>query len=112
PGNGLPLTIFSHPGARPLTWSQTCSAFDGDSTQIRYQCDTQGGSSGASVLRDDTLQVVAIHWGGGGNATAATKLTSTPLREFLGGTPPPTGVRFVSRASNKCLDVSGSGTAD
>jgi len=117
PGNGLGLTMFSHPGGRPLTWSQTCSVLTPSSTEINYQCDTQGGSSGASVLRDDTLQVVGIHWGGGGNANAATKLTSTPLAEFLGTPPPPpppppTGEALVSAASGKCLDVNGAGSAD
>jgi len=62
------------------------------------------------VLRDDNLAVVGIHWGGGGNANSATKLTSTPLREFLGGGS--ASSRFVSAASGKCLDVSASGTAD
>ena len=114
PTNGLPLTIFSHPQAKPLNWSRTCSVMSSGGTEISYQCDTQGGSSGASVLRDDTLQVVGIHWGGGGNSNVATKLTSTPLGEFLGDDPPPPGdvVRFVSRPSSKCLDVNGSGTAD
>jgi hypothetical protein len=115
PGNGLGLTIFSHPGARPLEWSQTCSVVGTDSSQLSYQCDTQGGSSGAAVLRDDNLRVVGIHWGGGGNANSATKLTSTPLREFIGSNPPPPpppGSRFVSAASGKCLDVAASGTAD
>jgi hypothetical protein len=60
-----------------------------NSTELSYQCDTLPGSSGASVLRDDTLAVVGIHWGGGGSANSATKLTSTPLAEFIGGGPPP-----------------------
>jgi hypothetical protein len=113
PTNGQGLTIFSHPGARPLEWSQTCSVRSTDATELTYQCDTQGGSSGASVLRDDTLQVVGIHWGGGGDANAATKLVNTPLKELLGGGPQPGPTsRFVSAASGKCLDVNASGTAD
>lgn len=111
PPTGQPLTIFSHPGGRPLEWSQTCNVMSTSSTEFRYQCDTQGGSSGAAVLRDDTLQVVGLHWGGGGDSNIANKLGSTPLAEFF-NVPTSGGTRIVSRHSNKCLDVSGSGTAD
>jgi V8-like Glu-specific endopeptidase len=110
---GTALTIFSHPGGRPLEWSRTCSVSNTNATQLWYQCDTQGGSSGASVLRDDTLQVVGIHWGGGGDSNVANAISSTPLAEFMGGgQPQPTGGRIVSRQSGKCLDVNASGTAD
>src|SRR5207245_5645266 len=64
-------------------------------------------------LRDDTLEVVAIHWGGGGDRNNATEVVATPLGDLLGGPPPPpTGTRLVSAASGKCLDVNGSGSAD
>ncbi len=110
---GMPLTIFSHPGGRPLEWSQTCSVYSEGSTEIRYQCDTQGGSSGASVLRDDTLQIVALHWGGGGSSNIATKLSSTPLAEYMGGNPGGgNGGDIVVLHSGKCLDVAAGGTAN
>lgn len=117
PGQGTPLTIFSHPGGRPLEWSQTCQVNSTRTTEFQYECDTQGGSSGAAVLRDDTLQVVGLHWGAVGSRNIATNLGDTPLREFMGTPPtnPPTGgsgVRLVSRHSNKCLDVSSGGSAN
>ena len=105
--SGTPLTIFSHPGGRPLEWSRLCQAMSPTSTEFSYQCDTQGGSSGATVLRDDTLQVTGIHWGGGGNANIATALTSTPLAEFIGSS-----VRLVAESSGKCMDVRSSSLAD
>ncbi len=108
---GQRATIFSHPGGRPLEWSQTCSVTSTSGTELRYQCDTQGGSSGASVLNDDTLQVMGLHWGGGGDANAATHLSSTPLAELLGSNPSGT-VSIPVRHSGKCLDVAGAGTAD
>jgi V8-like Glu-specific endopeptidase len=108
---GESLTIFSHADGSPLRWSRVCPVKDTSSTQFRYPCDTLGGSSGASVLRDGTLAVVGIHWGGGGDANAATKLSATPLGEFLSARPP-AGDELVSRASGKCLDVSGNGTTD
>lgn len=112
PSVGLPLTIFSHPGGRPLEWSQTCSVMSPTSTEFRYQCDTQGGSSGAAVLRNDTLQIVGIHWGGAGQANIANKLGSTPLAEFMNTSGGGGGLSIVSRHSGRCLDVRSSGTAD
>src|SRR5688572_30616092 len=49
------LTIFSHPGGRTLEWSTTCALQSPGQTQLSYQCDTEGGSSGASVLNDTAL---------------------------------------------------------
>ena len=105
--SGAPLTIFSHPGGRPLEWSGACQVMSPTSTEFSYQCDTQGGSSGASVLRDDTLRITGIHWGGGGNANISTALTSTPLGEYIGS-----AVRLVAQSSGKCMDVRSSSLVD
>jgi len=114
PSNGNTLTIFSHPGGRPLEWSRTCPVRSTNGTELQYQCDTQGGSSGATVLRDGSLKVTGIHWGGGGDANVATQLVETPIGEFLGGggPGPSTSVHLVARHSGKCMDVATSGTAD
>ncbi len=119
PPVGVPLTILSHPGGRSLEWSQTCSVSQTLTREFRYQCDTQGGSSGAAVIRDDTLEIVGLHWGGGGSYNIATQMGETPLRDFMGTNPnpdPPAGggatVRLAARHSNKCIDVSGGGTAN
>jgi hypothetical protein len=116
PTAGTQLTIFSHPAGRPLEWSKLCNLANPGATQFQYQCDTQGGSSGAAVIRTDTLKVVGLHFGGGGNFNGATFLLSTPLASFVGGANPPsspvTGARVVNTHSNKCLDVANSGTTN
>ena len=81
--SGAALTIFSHPAGRTLEWSNTCTTQSPSATQFSYQCDTEPGSSGATVLNDTALKVAGIHWGGGGNANYATHILSTPIREFL-----------------------------
>jgi V8-like Glu-specific endopeptidase len=80
---GRTLTIFSHPGGRTMEWSTTCPLAKAASTQITYNCDTEGGSSGASVLDDASLTVQGIHWGGATSGNSATYILDTPVREFL-----------------------------
>jgi V8-like Glu-specific endopeptidase len=82
------LTIFSHPKRRPLEWSKTCSLKSGATggwglDMFSHQCDTEPGSSGATVLSDDSLKVIGIHDGGLAPWNYATYLTNTPLREFV-----------------------------
>jgi V8-like Glu-specific endopeptidase len=84
-----PLTIFSHPSSRPLEWSKTCVLKPGDTghwgaDMISHQCDTEPGSSGATVLDDNTLEIVAIHDGGIAPWNYATYLQATPLTELVG----------------------------
>jgi hypothetical protein len=85
------LTIFSHPRRRPLEWSKTCVLKSGATggwglDMFSHQCDTEPGSSGATVLADGSLKVIGIHDGGLVPWNYATYLANTPLGEFL---PPP-----------------------
>lgn len=87
------LTIFSHPQLRPLEWSKTCplkpaSAGGWGLDQFSHQCDTEPGSSGATVLDDTTLKVVGIHDGGLNPWNYGTYLSDTPLDELLSLTVP------------------------
>ncbi len=91
PGEGTTLTIFSNPEGRPLEWSKTCPLIDARATQLSHTCDTQGGSSGAAVLDDTTLEVIGVHWGGSGDENIATYLISTPLAEILAEEDPAPG---------------------
>jgi V8-like Glu-specific endopeptidase len=55
---------------------------------MQHKCDTNPGSSGATVLDDNTLKVVAIHDGGHLTAPAegmnyGTYLTNTEVRDAL-----------------------------
>lgn len=89
PAIGTVLTQFSHPGARPLEWSQNCSlqtAAQGGwgSNQFSHQCDSEPGSSGSVLIDDASLAIVGIHNGGMDQWNYATYLTDTPLREFIG----------------------------
>lgn len=82
------LTIFGHPQARPLEWSQTCvletsSRGGWGSDHFSHQCDTEPGNSGSTVLDDTSLKVIGIHDGGIVPWNYATYLVDTPLGEFL-----------------------------
>ncbi|MBI2602086.1 MAG: trypsin-like peptidase domain-containing protein [Deltaproteobacteria bacterium] len=85
---GDTISIFSHPSMRPLEWSSYCGVegfFEqSKGNQFRYSCDTEGGSSGASVLNKEEA-IVGIHnyYNAELNRNGATKISSTPLRVFL-----------------------------
>ena len=66
------ITIFGYPMGRPLEWSQYCavnkSAVVGkpfnSPSRVAYQCDTQPGNSGSSVIAFNSAgvpKVVAVH---------------------------------------------------
>jgi V8-like Glu-specific endopeptidase len=101
------ITIFSHPHLRPLEWSQTCQVKPSTNggwgaNQFSHQCDTDPGSSGATVLDDDTLKIVGIHDGGIAPWNYATFLADTPLAEVLASiaaTPAPAASDDVDTAT-------------
>lgn len=82
------ISIFSHPSMRPLEWSRPCTVegffTEASGHQFRYACDTEGGSSGASVLNKDG-NIIGIHnfYNSEFNRNGATKISSTPLGIFL-----------------------------
>ena len=66
PAAGTKLTIFGYPQGRPLEWSQYCPLVNIDTqpTEFAYQCDTEPGNSGSSVLAitsNGVPMVVGIH---------------------------------------------------
>jgi V8-like Glu-specific endopeptidase len=66
---GFKVTIFSHPEELPLRWSQHCIVErrldDTFSSQtLQHKCDTNPGSSGATIIDAFTNKVVGIHDGG------------------------------------------------
>lgn len=66
---GDTVTVFSHPDEEPLKWSQLCGVElshhpDVDVHSLAHRCDTNPGSSGATILNALTLKIVAIHDGG------------------------------------------------
>jgi len=66
---GDTVTIFSHPDGRPLEWSRLCGVeykvHPGlPEGTIQHQCDTNPGSSGATIINALTLKVIGIHDGG------------------------------------------------
>lgn len=68
------ITIFSHPQNLPLKWSGTCvveSQLDPllSPAMLHHKCDTNPGSSGATIIDATTNRVVGIHIGG--RATAS-----------------------------------------
>lgn len=87
------ITILSHPEELPLQWSKTCEVLESHDVvfsvmTLQHQCDTNPGSSGATIIDMNTLKVVGIH--GGGRLTApnegvnyGTFTTSNALLESL-----------------------------
>lgn len=66
---GDTVTVFSHPDEMPLRWSRLCGIErvphpDVDSESLEHRCDTNPGSSGATLINVLTLKVVGIHDGG------------------------------------------------
>jgi V8-like Glu-specific endopeptidase len=66
------ITIFGYPMGRPLEWSQYCAVAKStvvgkpfnSSSRVAYQCDTQPGNSGSSVIALNTAgvpKVIAVH---------------------------------------------------
>ena len=61
PSMGANIFILSHPRGTTLKFSGLCTIDDyGFGLRFTYQCDTEGGSSGASVLNAQG-QIVGIH---------------------------------------------------
>lgn len=90
---GEKVTIFSHPEELPLRWSQICriqktNDADFDPALIHHVCDTNPGSSGATIINYYTLKVVGIHDGGkldgnGGGLNYGTYIYDTPLKKII-----------------------------
>lgn len=98
PALGERITIFSHPHELPLRWSKICRVQRVLSSEksldlIHYVCDTDPGSSGATVISVDTMMIVGVHDGGrlqnvtddnlGVGYNYGTYIYSTPLRDIL-----------------------------
>lgn len=63
------ITIFSHPMELPLRWSGTCvieSQLDPKLSPdlLQHKCDTNPGSSGATIIDSSTNKIIGIHNGG------------------------------------------------
>jgi len=95
---GTKITIFSHPNELPLRWSKMCRiqrVFSSEKSLdfIHYVCDTDPGSSGATVINVETMRVIGIHDGGrlqnitddnlGVGYNYGTYIYDTPLKEIL-----------------------------
>ena len=66
---GDTVTIFSHPLGGPLQWAGLCGVERVQSemfpkTAAQHKCDTDRGSSGATIINALTLKIVGIHDGG------------------------------------------------
>ena len=82
---GMEVTIYSHPSKRALEWSQDCYLLDrrrDGLNRIQYDCDTEGGSSGAAVIDTDTLDIVAIHTNGTFNSYYGHN-SGQPLQDII-----------------------------
>lgn len=91
---GDSLTIFSHPDELPLQWSRSCGVEsqnypDLPPDYLQHQCDTNPGSSGATILNLISLKVVGIHDGGFVDPTSkkginyGTYILNSPLFDIL-----------------------------
>lgn len=78
---GDSVTIFSHPEDLSLRWSKTCiveSQLDPvfSSEALQHKCDTNPGSSGATIIDAETNKIVGIHNGGRSEMNYGTFLTN------------------------------------
>lgn len=90
---GDTVTIFSHPDEMPLQWSQMCGIEkethpDLSPAYLKHKCDTNPGSSGATIINALTLKVIGIHDGGvvdenGKGLNYGTFIMDSPLLELL-----------------------------
>ena len=89
---GDTMTMFSHPEELPLRWSSFCGIereqhLDLPAGAFHHKCDTNPGSSGASILNILTLKVIGIHDGGvvnsNGGMNYGTYIMNSPLYEAL-----------------------------
>lgn len=81
------VTILSHPDARPLEWSGYCKIKNVFSSQaaLQHLCDTESGSSGASLLMLDPNQgpsIVGIHLSGTSSGTANLGMQISYILKF------------------------------
>ena len=94
PNAGDEVTVFSHPDESPLRWSQNCQIMPSTDAKLpiaslKHNCDTNGGSSGATIINTKTLKVVAIHNGGRldegtvNGLNYGTSLTNQDVTEIL-----------------------------
>jgi V8-like Glu-specific endopeptidase len=91
--SGDSITIFSHPLEEELQWSKNCtveSILDPMLPQqaLHHKCDTNPGSSGATIINSVTGKIVGIHDGGrltspGMGMNYGTYMTSINLRRAL-----------------------------
>ncbi len=91
---GDTLTMFSHPEELPLRWSPFCGIEreqhpDLPKGAFNHKCDTNPGSSGATILNILTLKIIGIHDGGvvnsNGGMNYGTYIMNSPLYETLKG---------------------------
>jgi V8-like Glu-specific endopeptidase len=93
---GDTLTIFSHPDGFPLQWSQSCGVeyvlFPELAPEaLEHKCDTNPGSSGATIINVLSLKIVGIHDGGfvdqssGAGMNYGTFIMASPLQDILRG---------------------------
>ena len=87
------MTIYSHPMKRPLQWSKECKNLGRKDlgqwssnrsyylNRVHYECDTEGGSSGAAVIDSSTYEILAIH--NSGTAFAGDMNKATSIKDIL-----------------------------
>lgn len=83
PQVGEAVSIFSHPGGRPLEWSGNCQLVQVDvvGNSLFHSCDTQVGSSGAPILNPDG-EIIGIHTHGLADRNGGTKVSNTAIEEL------------------------------
>jgi hypothetical protein len=99
-----PIFIPQHPGARPKEFGIEDSNHNGECKvkgfgagcspeDMRYTCDTEGGSSGSPVLSRENYKVIALHHCGGGcNGNLGSPIYQyyDDIAEYLGPAGPTT----------------------
>ena len=79
PAEGDQIIIFQHPGGRPKEFSND-KILRVKKPLVRYQADTEKGSSGAPVVKTTGLKLIAVHQEG---STQLGYNTGTLCNEIL-----------------------------
>lgn len=81
---GDSVTIFSHPNGEVLQWSRTCGVErvlhpEIPGSYVQHKCDTNPGSSGATIINMVSMKVVGIHDGGLNDMTDSGQRLTTGM---------------------------------
>jgi len=87
--DGASISFIGYPGDGKAFWTTECEKLPKDSSHIpgankfKYQCDSDGGMSGAALIESTSMKIIGIHNGGNSAWSFGSNLLDTPILEAL-----------------------------